>query len=58
MIDRAQCAPRREQDQRTLDAITTATDVGWGLLAAGVVATGAGLYVSFWGRGASVRGRF
>lgn len=58
MIDRARCAARREDDQRTLDAIATATDVGWAVLAVGVVGAGVGLGVSFWGRGASVRGRF
>lgn len=57
-IDRARCAARREDDQRTLDAIATATDVGWVVLAVGIATTGAGVGVSFWGRGASVRGRF
>ncbi|MFO0563468.1 MAG: hypothetical protein U0269_35925 [Polyangiales bacterium] len=56
--NRAQCAARREDGQRVLDSLSTATYVGWAVFSAGVVTSGVGVGLSFWGRGAAVHGRF
>lgn len=44
--DRAQCATRRVDEQRRLDALGSATDAGWALLGAGLAATAVGLVLT------------
>jgi hypothetical protein len=57
-VDRVRCAARQNDDQRRLDVIGTITDVGWALLAAGSVAAGVGVALTFSQPGAQIRGRF
>lgn len=57
-IDVAACAARARAEQPQLDAMGTATDVGWAVLAAGIATSGVGVVLSVRERSVSVRGQF